>query len=83
LDVNKCLKFTITKAQWEMWAGGFSMGAYLDFEIETVGGYRLHYRVHDRSVNNVSRVVSGTMTRAFEQSFQNRNGLDYIEKQHK
>jgi len=79
-DAKKYLKFTITKAQWEIWAGGFAIGAYLDFDVETGDGYRQHYRVQDGSGSDVSRAVSGTVTRAVEQIFQDKNLIDYIEK---
>ena len=47
-DSEKYLKFTISKVQWEVWAGGFSIGAYLEFDIETGDGYKMHYRVQDK-----------------------------------
>lgn len=60
-DASKYLKFTITKVQWEVWAGGFSTGAYLDFDIETGDGYRQHHKVQDGSASDVNRAVSGTI----------------------
>lgn len=80
-DAEKYLKFTITKIQWEIWAGGFSIGSYLDFDIEDGDGYKQHYKVQDGSGMDVSRAVGGTITRAVEQIFQDKKILDYIEKQ--
>jgi len=79
-DAEKYLKFTITKAQWEVWAGGFSIGAYLDFDIETGDGYKQHYKVQDGSAMDVSRSVGGTVARAVEKIFQDKEVLAYIEK---
>lgn len=80
-DAEKYLKFTITKAQWEVWATGFSIGAYLDFDIETGDGYKQHYKVQDGSAMDVSRSVGGTVARAVEKIFQDKEVLAYIEKQ--
>ena len=80
-DAKKYLKFTITKIQWEIWAGGFSIGSYLDFDIEDGDGYKQHYKVQDGSSMDISRAVGGTITRAVEKIFQDKNLLDYIEKQ--
>ncbi len=80
-DSRKYLKFTITKVQWEVWAGGFSIGAYLEFDIETGDGYKMHYRVQDKSSRNVDRAVGGTTSRAVEIIFQDRNIKEYIESQ--
>lgn len=77
-DAEKYLKFTITKVQWEIWAGGFSIGSYLDFDIETSNGYIQHYRVQDQSSMDVSRAVGGTVSRAVEKIFQDQNILEYI-----
>jgi hypothetical protein len=77
-DAEKYLKFTITKLQWEVWAGGFSIGAYLEFDIETGAGYKGHYRVQDGSSVDVSRAVGGTVSRAVEQIFQDKTILAYI-----
>jgi hypothetical protein len=63
------LKFTITKVQWEVWAGGFSTGAYLEFDIETSTGYKAHHRVQDGSSADVSRAIGGAVSRAVEQVF--------------
>jgi len=80
-NAEKYLKFTITKMQWEVWAGGFSIGAYMNFEIETGDGYKQNYKVQDGSAMDVTRSVGGVVTRAVEQIFQDRNILAYIEKQ--
>jgi hypothetical protein len=79
LNAEKYLKFTITKVQWEIWAGGFSTGAYLEFDIETGGGYKMHYRVQDQSSWNVDRAVGGTTSRAVEKIFQDEKIIAYIE----
>jgi hypothetical protein len=68
-DSEKYLKFTISKVQWEVWATGFAMGSYLEFDIETGDGYKSHYRVQDQSGVNVSRAVGGTISRAVEKIF--------------
>ena len=78
-DAEKYLKFTITKIQWEIWAGGFSIGAYLEFDIETRDGYKGHYKVQDGSSVHVSRAVGGTISRAVEKIFQDKEVLSYIE----
>jgi hypothetical protein len=79
-DAEKYLKFTITKVQWEIWAGGFSIGSYLEFDIETGDGYKSHYKVQDGSGMDVSRAVGGTISRAVEKIFQDEAVLSYIEK---
>jgi hypothetical protein len=76
---EKYLKFTISKIQWEVWAGGFSIGSYLEFDIETGGNYKGHYRVQDQSSMDVSRAVGGTISRAVEQIFQDDKVIAYIE----
>jgi hypothetical protein len=78
-DAEKYLKFTITKIQWEIWAGGFSIGAYLEFDIETKDGYKGHFKVQDGSSAHVSRAVGGTISRAVEKIFQDKEVLSYIE----
>jgi hypothetical protein len=78
---DKYLKFTISKVQWEVWAGGFAIGAYLEFEIETGDGYKSHYRVQDKSSMNVDRAVGGTTSRAVEKIFQDEKIIAYIESQ--
>jgi len=78
---EKYLKFTISKVQWEVWAGGFSIGAYLEFDIETGDGYKMHYRVQDKSAMNVDRAVGGTTSRAVEKIFQDEKIKAYIEMQ--
>lgn len=80
-DSEKYLKFTISKVQWEIWAGGFSIGAYLEFDIETGDGYKSHYRVQDQSSMDVSRAVGGTISRAVEKIFQDEKIIAYIEMQ--
>jgi hypothetical protein len=78
-DAEKYLKFTITKVQWEIWAGGFSIGAYLEFDIETGDGYKGHYKVQDGSGMDVTRSVGGAVSRAVEKIFQDKEVLAYIE----
>ena len=78
---EKYLRFTISKVQWEVWAGGWSIGAYLEFDIETGEGYKMHYRVQDKSSGNVDRAVGGTTSRAVEQIFQDEKIRAYIESQ--
>lgn len=80
-DSKKYLKFTISKVQWEVWAGGFSIGAYLEFDIETGNGYKRHYRVQDQSSAGVERAVGGTTSRAVEKIFQDEKIISYIESQ--
>ena len=79
-DAEKYLKFTITEIQWEVWAGGFSIGSYLEFDIETKDGYKEHHKVQDGSSVDVSRAVGGTVSRAVEKIFQDKEVLSYIEK---
>ena len=79
-DAEKYLKFTITKVLWEVWAGGFSIGSYLEFDIETKDGYKGHYKVQDGSGMDVSRAIGGTISRAVEKIFQDKEVLSYIEK---
>jgi hypothetical protein len=81
IDSEKYLKFTISKVQWEIWAGGFSIGAYLEFDIETGDGYKAHYKVQDQSSMDVSRAVGGTISRAVEQIFLDEKIIGYIEMQ--
>lgn len=76
---EKYLKFTISKVQWEVWAGGFSIGAYLEFDIETGDGYKKHYRVQDGSSMDVSRAVGGLTSRAVETIFQDLDIIAYLE----
>jgi hypothetical protein len=80
-DSKKYLRFTIDKAQWEVWAGGFSIGAYLEFDIETGDGYKKHYRVQDGSSMDISRSVGGAISRAVEQIFQDEKIIAYIESE--
>jgi hypothetical protein len=77
---EKYLKFTISRVQWEVWAGGWSIGAYLEFDIETGDGYKMHYRVQDKSSQNVDRAVGGTTSRAVEKIFQDEKIIAYIER---
>jgi hypothetical protein len=76
-NAEKYLKFTITKVQWEVWT--WTYGAYLEFDIETADGYKMHYRVQDQSVMNVDRAVGGTTSRAVEIIFQDDKIIAYIE----
>lgn len=68
-DASKKLKFTISKVQWEVWAGGFAIGSYLEFDVETGDGYRKHFKVQDQSSMGVERAVGGTTSRAVEAVF--------------
>lgn len=77
-DSPKLIKFTIAKVQWEIWAGGFSVGSYLEFDVETGDGYRRHCRVQDGSAVDVSRAVGGTISRAVEEIFQDEKIVAYI-----
>jgi hypothetical protein len=79
-EATKYLKFSITKVQWEVWAGGFSIGSYLEFDVETGDGYKQHYKVQDQSAVDVSRAVGGTVSRAVEKIFQDPEILAYIQK---
>ena len=76
---EKCLKFVISKVQWEIWGGGFLRGSYLEFDIETGDGYKMHYRVQDQSAHSSDRAVSGTISRAVEKIFQDDKIIAYIE----
>jgi hypothetical protein len=78
---EKYLKFTISKVQWEVWGSGSLRGAYLEFDIETGDGYKMHYRVQDQSGWNVDRAVGGTTSRAVEKIFQDEKIIAYIELQ--
>ncbi len=79
-SAEKQIKFTITKAQWEVWSGGFAIGAYLEFDIETMDGYKAHYRVQDGSNMDVSRSVGGTVSRAVEKIFQDDQIIKYLKE---
>lgn len=76
---EKYLKFVISKVHWEHWAP-FLNGSYLEFDIETGDGYKMHYRVQDQS-GNVERAVSATISRAVEKIFQDEKIIAYIELQ--
>jgi len=76
---KKYLKFTISKVQWEYWAGGRLVVAYLEFDIETGDGYKTHYRVQDQSGRSEDRAVDGTTSRAVEKIFQDEKIIAYIE----
>jgi len=78
---EKCLKFLISKVQWEIWGGGFLIGSYLEFDIETGDGYKMHYRVQDQSANSADRAVGGTISRAVEKIFQDEKIMAYIQLQ--
>ena len=77
---EKYLKFTISKVQWEAWAWNLR-GAYLEFDIETGDGYKMHYRVQDQSGWDEARAVGGTTSRAVETIFQDEKIIAYIESQ--
>jgi hypothetical protein len=76
---EKCLKFTISKVNYEFWARGNAYGVYLEFDIETGDGYKMHYRVQDQSGMNIHRAVGGTTSRAVEKIFQDEKIIAYIE----
>lgn len=78
---EKYLKFTISKVQWEYWAGGRVVAAFLEFDIETGDGYKMHYRVQDQSGRSEDRAVGGTTSRAVEKIFQDEKIIAYIESQ--
>lgn len=78
-DSSKHLRFSIDKIQWEQWAMGFSMGAYLDFSVETSGGYKRNYRVQDGSAWHAERAINGTISRAVEKIFLDREVIKFIE----
>jgi len=79
-SAEKYLKFTITQIQWEVWAMGFVMGSYLEFDIETGDGYCSHYRVQNQSGHHIERAVGGTVSRAVEKIFRDDNIIEYIKK---
>jgi hypothetical protein len=76
---EKYLKFTISKVYYEFWARGNAYGVYLEFDIETGDGYKMHYRVQDQSGMNIHRAVGGTTSRAVEKIFQDEKIIAYIE----
>ena len=78
-NAGKTITFTIQKVQWEIWAGGFSLGAYMDFLVETGDGYQMSYSVQDGSAMDVNRSVGGVITRSVEKIFQDEKILAYIE----
>lgn len=78
-DAGRDLKFTIDAMRWEVWAGGFSIGAYMDFTVETSGGYRQSYTVQDGSAADVSRAIGGLPSRAVEKMFQDQNIVDFVQ----
>lgn len=79
-EASKTITFTIKKLQWEVWAGGFSIGAYMDFLIETGDGYKAAYSVQDGSAMDITRSVGGVIARAVEKIFQDQEVMAYIEK---
>lgn len=79
-EAAKKITFTIQKVQWEVWAGGFSIGAYMDFLIETGDGYQAAYSVQDGSAMDITRSVGGVIARAVEKIFQDPQILAYIGK---
>ena len=79
-DASRYLKFAIDKMQWEIWAGGFSIGAYMDFTIETSDGYSKKYKVQDGSASDVSRAIGGLTSRAVEKIFQDQEVINFIQK---
>ena len=78
-DSKKYLKFTISKVEWDVWAGGFLIGASLEFDIETENGYKKHYKVLDQSSVGVERAIGGTTSRAVEAIFQDEKIISYME----
>jgi hypothetical protein len=79
-DAQTVVKFTTTKIEWEYWAGGFVIGTYLNFEVETADGYKNKYTVQDGSQVHLERAVGGAITRAAEKVLQDERILSYIEK---
>ena len=77
---EKYLKFTISKVEWEVWGGGWLLGSYLEFDIETGDGYKRRYRVQDQG-QTLPRAVGGTASRAVEKIFQDEKITAYIESQ--
>ena len=78
-DAGKQLKFTIDRMRWEVWAGGFSIGAYMDFTIETSSGYSKSYKVQDGSSVDVERAIGGLPSRAVEQIFSNPEIVAFLQ----
>ena len=79
-EANKYLKFSATNVKWSYWAGGWAMGCYFEFDIETSDGYIKHYKSQDGSPMVISRAVGGAVSRAVEKIFRDKNILAYIEK---
>lgn len=77
-DAKKYIKFTATKIQWHMRAD-MTIGANLEFDIETGDGYKMHYMVRDKSPLDVERAVGATSSRAVEKIFQDDKIIKYIE----
>ena len=77
-SAKKQIKFEITKIQWERWAGGFAIGAYMEFDVETGDGYKAHYRVQDGSSVDISNAIGGTVSRAVEKLFQDPEIVNYL-----
>jgi hypothetical protein len=78
-DADRFIKFKIEGIKWEIWAMGFSIGAYLEFEVETSNGYKHLYKVQDGSTTDVSRAVGGTISRAVEKMFEDNSIISFIE----
>ena len=78
---QKHLRFVISRVQWEIWGGGYLIGSYLEFDIETGDGYKIHYRVQDQSANTAARAVGGTISRAVEKIFQDEKIIAYLQLQ--
>ena len=79
-NAERVIRFTATKVQWEDWAGGFAMGIYIDFDIETTDGYKAKYTVKDGSGVSMGRALGGAITRAAEQTLKDKHILNYIQQ---
>ena len=78
-NAQKFLKITFTNLQWESWAGGFTFGVYLNFDVETSDGYSINYQVQD-SGRRMSRAIGGSVSRAVEKMFQDFEIIKFINK---
>ena len=73
------IRFTIDRMQWEVWAGGFSIGAYMDFTVETSSGYRQAFKVQDGSAVDVTRSIGGLPSRAVETIFSDPQIIAFLQ----
>jgi hypothetical protein len=75
---EKTLAFTIDNMTWETWAGGFSMGAYMNFTVNASNGYTKKFRVQDGSGMDVKRAIGGLASRAVEAIFQDPEIVRFV-----